>query len=535
MSYKFILLSFFTVLSQILHSQELTIGLLDINYDKVSEGLTLFTPWYSDKTYLINNCGQVVNQWEDEVDQGLSSSALDGSGNLFLLRENTLSISNWEGDQILKFTGESWNMNFHHDFTLLPNGHVIILFDEEIDIEEAIDLGLDSTLYDDPHDHLILDGFAEFNISNADEPILVWEWHLKDHLIQNLNSELNNFHDPADQPNRLNINFDAPSYDLLDWTHFNGVDYNPITDQLVFSSRSTSEIYIIDHSTDSSEAAGSTGGAYGRGGDFLWRWGNPQQYGQDPALRKTYLQHDPTWNLYGPDAYEGITLFNNENAQGSASSSIVSLVPEKDNDGQYIKSEGRYGPDVPNWEYIGMEDEFFSPIMSSAQLLKNGNYNSCLGRFGKFYELTPEGEIVWEYQSPLFFSIVPQFENPPASATFSIRKYPMDYPGFNGKDLSGNSIIEDFNFISNACIQTTSNDNLDRLVSTTIYPNPARNDLQFDSKKTLDWIEVYDINGALIMSCKFQKSIDVSHLPKGHYHLKLTTKDVSEWHKFIVI
>ena len=49
-------------------------------------------------------------------------------------------------------------------------------------------------------------------------------------------------------------------------------------DQIAVSSRHLNEVFIIDHSTTTVEAAGHTGGIYGKGGDFLWRWGNPEVY-----------------------------------------------------------------------------------------------------------------------------------------------------------------------------------------------------------------------------------------------------------------
>ena len=106
---------------------------------------------------------------------------------------------------------------------------------------------------------------------------VVWEWRLWDHLIQDRDREKANFGDVAAHPERVHVNFTVvPDRRAPDWTHFNAVAYNAKLDQVIVSLRNFSEIWVIDHSTSTKEAAGQTGGRSGKGGDLLYRWGNPQ-------------------------------------------------------------------------------------------------------------------------------------------------------------------------------------------------------------------------------------------------------------------
>ena len=139
---------------------------------------------------------------------------------------------------------------------------------------------------------------------------VVWEWHVWDHLVQEVDNTKDNFGVVANSPELVNINYNPTNGP--DWLHINGVDYNAELDQIVLSVFTFGEIWIIDHSTTTAEAAGHTGGNTGKGGDLLYRWGNPQAYQQGNANnQQLFRQHHANWITDGlPD--EGmIMVFNN--------------------------------------------------------------------------------------------------------------------------------------------------------------------------------------------------------------------------------
>ena len=45
---------------------------------------------------------------------------------------------------------------------------------------------------------------------------------------------------------------------------------------------------------------------------------------------------------------------------------------------------------------------FFSPRISNAERLPNGNTLINEGTFGRFFEVTPQGDVVWEFVNPHF-------------------------------------------------------------------------------------------------------------------------------------
>ena len=86
------------------------------------------------------------------------------------------------------------------------------------------------------------------------------------------------------------------------------------------------------------------------------------------------------------------------------------------------------------WEYRAeCPSDFYSAVTSGAERLPNGNTIICDSVPGRIFEVTYEGELVWEYISPFmgFRKDVGTY----GGKTFRAHRYPADYPGLKGKDL----------------------------------------------------------------------------------------------------
>jgi len=166
----------------------------------------------------------------------------------------------------------------------------------------------------------------------------IWEWHAMEHLDPK--RDIITFNDSRDE-----------------WSHGNTVV--PLSgDRVMFSFRNLSTIGIIDKGT----------------GEIVWRLGGE-------ALAQ---QHDPSLLSNG-----NILVYDN----GSHSdhhplpfSRVIEVDPKSNR---------------TVWEYFDNPAyNFFSPYISGARRLPNGNTLITEGMFGRMFQVTPEGDIVWEYINP---------------------------------------------------------------------------------------------------------------------------------------
>jgi hypothetical protein len=82
------------------------------------------------------------------------------------------------------------------------------------------------------------------------------------------------------------------------------------------------------------------------------------------------------------------------------------------------------------WTYQEQQNvDFFSPHLSSAQRLHNGNTLICEGTFGRLFEVTAEGETVWEYVNPYFSPPPDKPDRPTRNAVFRAYRYGVEEVG----------------------------------------------------------------------------------------------------------
>ena len=128
--------------------------------------------------------------------------------------------------------------------------------------------------------------------------------------------------------------------------------YNSDLDQIALSCKNMNEVYIIDHSTTTEEAAGHTSGNTGKGGDILYRWGNPQVYKKGLSSdQQLFAQHDVQWIETGHPDEGKLIVFNNGNGRYPAYSSVDIIEPPKDNGSYVLQPNGTFGPLTPSWSW----------------------------------------------------------------------------------------------------------------------------------------------------------------------------------------
>lgn len=424
--------------------------------DRAEPGYTLLAPLRSTETLLIDEGGSVVHRWNSEFTPGNAAELLPdgdllraakvggnerfhGGGEGGLLEQFT-----WEGERVWTYDLSTEEHLHHHDFEVLPNGNVLVLVWEGKSEAEARAVGRRPNSIGETG--LWPDAIWELKPVQPDNAEIVWAWHAWDHLVQDHDENFPHYGDPAAHPERIDINIGAAELETpetdeeerarleqeaglralgylgddkdehededdadqtdgrerggADWMHTNAVDYDADLDLIVISVRNFSEVFVIDHSTTTEQAASSKGGSHDRGGDLLWRWGNAANYGQTRE-RALFGQHDARWMRDGE--HVALSVFNNGDGRPDGNYSSVDLIHVP------LGSNARFAnperapalPEQAAWSYSAPEkSDFFSSHISGAMPISEGRFLVCDGDDGRVFQVDRAGEVLWDFRSP---------------------------------------------------------------------------------------------------------------------------------------
>jgi len=304
---------------------------------------------------MVDMDGNLVNTWNvPKCRLGCNLQPL-ANGNILTFAvideaDTALAELDWNSN-ILWSYHDSVHHRLHHDFERLSNGNTIILCHEIREVPQISRKGI--------VDDYILEIDPQGNV--------LWEWYTHEHFEA--------------------LGLSAEALELIyeqgrDWTHTNSIQSlpaNPLGDprfkegNILVSQRNTSVVFIIDRPS----------------GDIVWK--------TDPNQGISLGQHNTQLLRPGQVGAGGILMFDNGGIAGYPEQArLYSRVIEID-PFSFEKL----------WEYNGYHSgqnafSFFSPLMSGAQRLPNGNTLICEADTGRLFEITRDKEIVWEYINPYF-------------------------------------------------------------------------------------------------------------------------------------
>lgn len=476
------------------------------------DGYAVYNNQNQSTTYLIDAFGSIAHSWSLPTNANYAL-ALKPNGNLVrgaVQQGNLLNASavggkvqefDPSGALVWEFVYSTANYVTHHDLCLMPNGNVLLIAWFVQTNAQLQALGYTGSTAKWPTRIIEVQ-------QNGTGGEVVWEWNMLDRLIQYVDPTKPNYMPIAEHPERMNINVavqsgGGPGGGGGDWFHVNGIDYNETLDQIAFSSRYASEIFIIDHSTTTAEAAGHTGGNAGMGGDFLFRWGKPANYGTSGTQTIAGAVHDVRWIKDGrPNA--GYLQFVN-NVGGPSGNTVIDAINPPLNGYNYDRtSNTAFGPTTYDWRHVCLGN---SDGQSASDRMPNGNIFVALSD-EYMYEVDENGTTVWQYNAS------------PAKAFRYLCADPAVIAILGGDVCS---LTTDVNESSEANMEA--------------FPNPSGGTIMLsgiDASEILS-IEMVDGVGRTVLAVGNALQVDMSDPAEGIYHMQVTLTSGQRITKRIVV
>ncbi|MBU2929680.1 arylsulfotransferase family protein [Winogradskyella psychrotolerans] len=337
-----------------------------------------------DSVYLINHDGDELFEWDLEGDElGDDAQLLDDGSLIVSLQSSNSNITfGGYGGKFRKINADQttdWEVTYssntyraHHDVDYLSNGNIIFLVWEEVSAIDAEEMGFAA------NNDMYPESIIELNPSTNE---VVWEWHATDHFIQDHDSTKSNYGVVVNNPNKIDVNYNSSQSDG-DIMHANGITIDETNDLLYVTVNYYSEVWVIDHSTTTAEAASDSGGNYDLGGDLVYRFGNPLTYDNvgDVTLNRV---HYP--NLFDANS---MLVFSNNIYNGQSAVIEYELSPP------YQLIAGQDNEPTVTWEFT--DSSLYSLTTSSASRMSNGNTLIGEGTAGTIWEVSESGEVLWK-------------------------------------------------------------------------------------------------------------------------------------------
>ncbi|MBQ0788484.1 MAG: aryl-sulfate sulfotransferase [Oceanihabitans sp.] len=358
--------------------------------DKIDNSLTLAVVKGAKYAFLVDKEGNKKYEWEFEDYLGNDLEIMPNGKLIGIFKDEnpqitfggyggTLKIINSDNTIAWEYTISSPDYISHHDIEMLPNGNVLFLVWEKMEEAIAEQNGAVSsgTIYPEK--------LIEIN-PNTNQ--IVWEWRSWDHIIQDNDSSFPNYGVVSENPQLININYNtAPNGDIM---HANGIDYDNTKDVIFISINFFNEIWVIDHSTSTLEASTHSGGNYNKGGDLIYRFGNPLAYDNLQGEKRFDRNHFPNLLEDGVPGEGNLLVYVNGKSENKSKiyelelPEIFNLLPNTDNE------------PLVAWEF--QNEALYDDNISGAVRLENGNTLICEGDYG-IWEVTPDKEVVWKYNN----------------------------------------------------------------------------------------------------------------------------------------
>jgi hypothetical protein len=384
--------------------------------DKAWSGYTVFV-LPETGAVLIDMNGNTVREWDQFAGLGggpvrmLPNGHVVGAIGTLPPHQESIAVAqyDWNNKEVWRFDraeqvetrdGETiWAARQHHDWQRadFPAGYYSPAYEPRVDVGRTLILA-HQNLRNDAVSNVMLEDDYLYEVSWDGE--IVWEWHANEHVDEF------GFSPEARATIRDRLLF-SEARGGADWLHINSAtfvgpnrwydagDARFHPDNVIISSRHANIIAIV-----------------ARDGAIVWRLGPDYlETAQMKAIGQIIGQHHPHLIPKGLPGEGNLLVFDNG---GTAGYGFTNPVAPEGRDGvrRHFSRVLEIDPVTLEkvWEYSMSGQEvyrFFSHYVSSAQRLPNGNTMITEGSDGRVFEVTADGEIVWEYVSPYFGANAP--------------------------------------------------------------------------------------------------------------------------------